>query len=78
MRWNYDQTISTYLEDKEDIEKKIGDMTIKKQEAQDFINKQGSIIIKQQENTINIEQSIKFINNSLVELGLDVSFLSSR
>jgi hypothetical protein len=35
MRWNYDQTISTYLEDKEDIEKKIGDMTIKKQEAQD-------------------------------------------
>lgn len=78
MRWNYDQTISTYLEDKEDIEKKIGDMTIKKQEAQDFINKQGSIIIKQQENTINIEQSIKFINNSLVELGLDDFYIEKH
>ncbi|CAC5857600.1 hypothetical protein [uncultured Gammaproteobacteria bacterium] len=78
MRWNYDQTISTYLEDKEDIEKKIGDMTIKKQEAQDFINKQVSIIIKQQENTINIEQSIKFINNSLVELGLDDFYIEKH
>lgn len=78
MRWNYDQTISTYLEDKEDIEKKIGDMTIKKQEAQDFINKQGSIIIKQQENTINIEQSIKFINNGLVELGLDDFYIEKH
>lgn len=78
MRWNYDQTISTYLEDKEDIEKKIGDMTIKKQEAQDFINKQDSIIIKQQENTINIEQSIKFINNGLVELGLDDFYIEKH
>lgn len=78
MRWNYDQTISTYLEDKEDIEKKIGDMTIKKQEAQDFINKQGSIIIKQQENTINIEQSIKFINNGLVGLGLDDFYIEKH
>lgn len=78
MRWNYDQTISTYLEDKEDIEKKIGDMTIKKQEAQDFINKQVSIIIKQQENTINIEQSIKFINNGLVGLGLDDFYIEKH
>ena len=78
MRWNYDQTISTYLEDKEDIEKKIDDMTIEKQKAQDFINKQGSIIIKQQENTINIEQSIKFINNGLVELGLDDFYIEKH
>lgn len=78
MRWNYDQTISTYLEDKKDIEKKIDDMTIEKQKAQDFINKQGSIIIKQQENTINIEQSIKFINNSLVELGLDDFYIEKH
>lgn len=78
MRWNYDQTISTYLEDKKDIEKKIDDMTIEKQKAQDFINKQGSIIIKQQENTINIEQSIKFINNGLVELGLDDFYIEKH
>lgn len=71
MRWDYDQTISAYLKDKTDIEKKIGELKIAKQEAEKSISTQKDIIAEQQKNTINIEQSINFINNGLVELGLD-------
>lgn len=71
MRWDYDQTISAYLKDKIDIEKKIGELKTAEQEAKKSISKQKDIIAEQQKNTINIEQSISFINNGLIELGLD-------
>lgn len=71
MRWDYDQTISVYLKDKTDIEKKIGELKTAEQEAEKSISTQKDIIAVQQKNTINIEQSINFINNGLVELGLD-------
>ena len=71
MRWDYDQTISAYLKDKKDIEKKIDELKISEQEIEKDIKKQKEIIAEQQKKTINIEQSITFINNGLVELGLD-------
>ncbi len=71
MRWDYDQTISVYLKDKTDIEKKIGELKISEQEVENSIKIQKEIITEQQKRTVNIEQSIKFINNGLVELGLD-------
>ena len=71
MRWEYDQTISAYLKDKADIEKKISELKIAEQEAEKSISTQKDIIAEQQKRTVNIEQSITFINNGLVELGLD-------
>ncbi|MEA1968626.1 MAG: AAA family ATPase [Thermodesulfobacteriota bacterium] len=71
MCWDYDQTISIYLKDKTDIEKKIGELKTAEQEAEKSISIQKDIIAEQQKNTINIEQSINFINDGLVELGLD-------
>ncbi len=71
MRWDYDQTISAYLKDKIDIEKKIGELKTAEQEAEKSISTQKDTIAEQQKKTINIEQSITFINNALVELGLD-------
>jgi len=71
MRWDYDQTISAYLKDKIDIKKKIGELKTAEQEAEKSIITQKNVIAEQQKKTINIEQSITFINNGLVELGLD-------
>jgi len=71
MRWDYDQTISAYLKDKTNIEKKIGELAKSEQEVENSIRTQKEIIAEQQKKTINIEQSITFINNGLVELGLD-------
>jgi wobble nucleotide-excising tRNase len=71
MRWDYDQTISVYLKDKIDIDKKISELKAAEQEAKNSINKHKDIIVKQQKNTINIEDSIRYINNGLVELGLN-------
>jgi hypothetical protein len=63
MRWDYDQTISVYLKDKIDIDKKISELKAAEQEAKNSINKHKDIIVKQQKNTINIEDSIRYINN---------------
>jgi len=71
MRWDYDQTISTYQKDEIEIEKKITELTKTLKESGESITTQKNIIAEQQKNTINIEQSINFINNGLVELGLD-------
>ena len=71
MRWDYDQTISAYQKDKIEIEKKIAELTKSLEDSQESITTQKDVIAEQQKNTINIEQSINFINNGLVELGLD-------
>ncbi len=70
MRWDYDQTISAYFKDETDIEKKIGELKNAEQEVEKSIGAQKDIIAEQQKKTINIEQSIAYINNGLVELGL--------
>jgi hypothetical protein len=53
------------------IDKKISELKAAEQEAKNSINKHKDIIVKQQKNTINIEDSIRYINNGLVELGLN-------
>jgi len=71
MRWDYDQTISTYQKDKTDIEKKITALSKILKEFEESIVKQKQVITEQQKKTVNIEQSISFINDGLVDLGLD-------
>jgi len=71
MRWDYDQTISIYQKDKIEIETKITELKKTLGESEESINTQKDVIAEQQKKTINIEQSITFINNALVELGLD-------
>jgi len=71
MRWNYDQTISTYQKDKTSIEKNIKELTKELEGFDASIIQQKQVTTEQQKKTVNIEQSITFINNGLVELGLD-------
>ena len=71
MRWDYDQTISFYQKEKPDIEKKIIEFTKKVEESEENISIQNQVIAEQQKKTVNIEKPITFINNGLIELGLD-------
>ena len=71
MRWNYDQTISSYQKDKNEIEKKIAGLTKELDATEKSIYSKKQIVAEQQKKTVNIEKSITFINNVLAELGLD-------
>lgn len=71
MRWNYDQTISAYQKDKNEIEKKIADIKKELDATEKSIYSKKQIVAEQQKKTVNIEKSITFINNVLAELGLD-------
>jgi wobble nucleotide-excising tRNase len=71
MRWDYDQTLTTYLKEKKDAEKKIADTSQKISTIEKSIKMQNETIREQQKNTVNIEKAITSINNGLTDLGLD-------
>lgn len=71
VRWEYDQTISQYINCKSDYEKK-NDIEVKKlQSVSKSISDQKNIIVEQQKKTVNIEEAIENINVGLIELGID-------
>ncbi len=71
MRWDYDQTLSSYQEDKKSFLKKISGINKEISETEKKISTQKNIISVQQKNTVNIEEAIGNINNGLIELGID-------
>ncbi len=71
MRWNYDQTISIYQNDRDAIGKKIRDLENAMSDVQTRIDKQREIIADQQKKTVNIDEAIANINNGLLGLGID-------
>ncbi|MGK0291003.1 MAG: wobble nucleotide-excising tRNase [bacterium] len=71
MRWDYDQTISSLITEKMTSLKNI---KIINKEITDLTNenlKQRKIIIKQQKETVNINEAILNINNGLIDLGIE-------
>lgn len=71
MRWDYDQTLSTYQNDKTSIEKKIQDLRNEVLNIDGNLNAQSQIAVEQQKKTVNIQEAIDHINNGLLELGID-------
>jgi len=71
MRWDYDQTIAAYNNDKASIESKIKGLRKEIGNIETNISGQIKIVKEQQKKTINIEESITNINNGLIELGID-------
>jgi len=71
MRWKYDQTLSIYIQKKKDTEKNKAEINKKIEAIAQSIEMQNEIIKKQQENTVNIEKAINYINNNLKDFGLD-------
>ncbi|WP_282039373.1 AAA family ATPase [Saccharicrinis aurantiacus] len=70
MRWEYDQTISTFITDKSHITKKGQDLSKELKTFETKLSDQNKIIIEQQKKTINIEEAVESINNGLIELGI--------
>lgn len=70
MRWEYDQTLSSYETDKAELQKEEAEV-IKEQYAKaeeiTATNKSVSSLRKQ---TVNIEEAIDNINNALIEIGV--------
>ncbi|MBN3519318.1 AAA family ATPase [Algoriphagus lutimaris] len=70
MRWEYDQTLSSYISDKAQYQKKIAGLNQAIEKLDTDIQKQREIIVIQQKQTVNIEEAIANINNGLLELGI--------
>ncbi|NQY31061.1 MAG: AAA family ATPase [Flavobacteriaceae bacterium] len=70
MRWDYDQTINSYLSDKSTSKVKSDSLnsTIKNYDTK--ISEQKSIISEQQKQTVNIEEAVASINDGLIDLGI--------
>ncbi len=71
MRWDYDQTISAYQKEKNDIEKKINAIKAELQKNEIDGKIQQAIIVEQQNKTVNIKEAIDSVNAGLLELGID-------
>jgi len=71
MRWDYDQTISSFIADKIASQKHIALILKAIDTLNSDIKKQRNIIIEQQKETVNIAEAITNINNGLVELGIE-------
>lgn len=70
MRWEYDQTISSYNTDKTVSKSKTDLLETSINEFQTKINSQNKIIADQQKQTVNIKEAITNINNGLIDLGI--------
>lgn len=71
MRWDYDQTICAYIDEKRITDQKITAINNEILKIDQKISDQKSIAIEEQKKTINIEEAIQNINISLLELGID-------
>ncbi|OQP58708.1 hypothetical protein A3860_39450 [Niastella vici] len=71
MRWDYDQTINTFILAKEASQKNIGLINKALSDLAAEMKKHKEIIIEQQKQTVNIEEAVMNINNGLIDLGID-------
>ncbi|MCX7427906.1 MAG: AAA family ATPase [Planctomycetia bacterium] len=71
MRWQYDQTISRYLRDREDADAKMKVVNTEKDSIEKEIAAQKEIISSAQKETVNIDQAIEHINAELLDLGIE-------
>ncbi len=70
MRWDYDQTISSINADKTITKSKTDALEVIIKDNSTKITAQNAIITEQQKQTVNIEEAITNINNSLIDLGI--------
>lgn len=71
MRWDYDQTISSYISAKEASQRNIGLLNKYLSDLATEIKKYREIIIEQQKQTVNLEEAVMKINDGLIDLGID-------
>lgn len=70
MRWEYDQTITQYMSDVTESEKKVSEAKDRKNVVLQSAQVKREEIAKLQESTVNIEEAVTNINNGLIHLGI--------
>ncbi|HCE56136.1 MAG TPA: hypothetical protein DER05_14535 [Lutibacter sp.] len=70
MRWDYDQTINSYLLDKNTSKVKSDLLNLSIKDYDTKISEQRSTISEQQKQTVNIEEAVASINDGLIDLGI--------
>lgn len=70
MRWEYDQTISSVLIERETSKSKTDILEAEIKECLAKISAFSAIIVAQQKRTVNIEEAIANINSGLIDLGI--------
>lgn len=70
MRWNYDQTINSFLLDNSTSNAKTDSLNVSIKDYDTKISEQSAIISEQQKKTINIEEAVASINDGLIDLGI--------
>lgn len=70
MRWEYDQTITSYNTDKTTSKGKTDTLEATIKDNTTKIAAQNVIISEQQKQTVNIEEAVTNINNGLIDLGI--------
>lgn len=70
MRWQYDQTISRWIEDSTKSKETIDGLKRDKSSNQINIKNKRDEIVKLQKQTVNIDDAVNSINNSLIQLGI--------
>ncbi|MDX1718967.1 MAG: AAA family ATPase [Salegentibacter mishustinae] len=71
IRWEYDQTISTYSKSYKILNDKINTIDQLNSELSKLIKAENDIIITQQKLTVNIDEAIENINQGLLDLGIE-------
>lgn len=71
MRWDYDYALTSYTKIITDNDKKIKELQEKIKSKKTEVLEINNIISEQQKKTVNIDEAITNINNSLLELGID-------
>lgn len=77
MRWDYDQTIQSYKDEKVQIEERKSKLKEQKDECQKKIDDQNAIILSEQGKTVNLETARKNINNGLRDLGIEDFYIDN-
>lgn len=71
MRWHYDQTVSRYLTDKNELDAKILALSEEKRLLEAEVATQKRTIATAQRETVNIDQAVESINARLLDLGIE-------
>lgn len=71
MRWDYDQTLSSFSIDENGYQSKITSIKKAVNDNNTQIKSQKQIIANEQKNVVNIQEAIDHINSFLIDLGID-------
>jgi wobble nucleotide-excising tRNase len=71
IRWQYDQTISRFNQDRIETNSKLSDLDKEIEEINKSCTAQRKSIVEAQQETVNVDDAIEAINLGLLELGID-------